>query len=380
VLVRVVVKAGTRCPAIQSNAGRRAMVRRVPVPAGMQPVCEAELPSGVTRAAVNGQELALPRTKADNIVVIGDTGCRIKGDRVQDCNDPAKWPLQRVSTRAAREKPDLVIHVGDYLYREDQCPQDLRHLCGTGPSGDRWDTWAADFFTPAAKLLAAAPWAFSRGNHEDCARSWKGWFYYLDPRPWSGGGCLEYSEPYQIAYGGLDLFMLDSASSKGKRTDGEVARYAEQLKKIHGSDVWLVDHHPFWDLRPAGKGKAAEPAPGPLAAAWDRAEVSKVSLVVSGHTHMFELLTSAGHRAPQLIAGDGGTNLQEADPTQVDGVVTKGVGVSGTSWREFGYTFMQRTKSGWDVEVKAPLTGTIAFCKIEREDASCKAASARSSR
>ena len=185
ILARVVANSIADCPVAQFDTGALAMRPRVPVPENMKPVCEAEVPRGAKSGSVDGQKLMLPRPDPSRVIVIGDTGCRIKGKNVQDCNDPDKWPLQRVSIRAAADKPDLIVHVGDYYYREDQCPADLTHLCGTGPAGDRWDTWNADFFAPAAKLLSAAPWAFLRGNHENCARAWKGWFYYLDPRPWN---------------------------------------------------------------------------------------------------------------------------------------------------------------------------------------------------
>ena len=67
--------------------------------------------------------VALPRPDPRRIVVFGDTGCRIaKRDRVQACNDPKSWPFPEVARRAAAAHPDLVIHVGDYLYREEPCP------------------------------------------------------------------------------------------------------------------------------------------------------------------------------------------------------------------------------------------------------------------
>ncbi len=75
-------------------------------------------------------------------------------------------------------------------------------MCGGTPAGDNWEAWNADFFAPAAKLLAGAPWVFTRGNHESCDRSWRGWFYYLDPRPWDGT-CQEYSPPYTVKIGTL---------------------------------------------------------------------------------------------------------------------------------------------------------------------------------
>ena len=53
-------------------------------------------------------------------------------------------------------KPDLVIHVGDYHYRENACPKDIAG-CRDSPWGYGWDAWDADFFVPARPLLAAAP-------------------------------------------------------------------------------------------------------------------------------------------------------------------------------------------------------------------------------
>ncbi len=41
---------------------------------------------------------------------------------VQACNDPAQWPFERVADAAAATAPDLVIHVGDYHYREGALP------------------------------------------------------------------------------------------------------------------------------------------------------------------------------------------------------------------------------------------------------------------
>ena len=88
------------------------------------------------------------------ILVLGDTGCRIKGAALQACNDPAAWPFPPLAAAAAKLKPDLIVHVGDYLYRESACPAGNAGCAGS-PWGDNWTTWQADFYTPAAPLLAA---------------------------------------------------------------------------------------------------------------------------------------------------------------------------------------------------------------------------------
>jgi len=246
------------CPSITVDGAAHPMSLRLPVPVGFQPLCEFALPSGAKAASVmtarGAQALHLPIHNPSSIVVLGDTGCRIKGARVQDCNDMSKWPLQAVADSAANVLPDVIIHVGDYLYRESVCPVGAQDKCGGTPTGDTWDTWNADFFAPAAKLLAAAPWAFSRGNHEDCERSWRGWFYYLDPRPWSGV-CVPYSPTYVVKLGSRQLVMLDSSAAKEDLADpGQVARFVADLRSLHLKNAWLVDHHPFWGLKPADSG------------------------------------------------------------------------------------------------------------------------------
>jgi hypothetical protein len=53
----------------------------------------------------------------------------------------------------AKLSPDLVLHIGDYHYRENACPPDIAG-CKDSPWGYGWDTWQADLFRPAAPLLA----------------------------------------------------------------------------------------------------------------------------------------------------------------------------------------------------------------------------------
>ena len=126
-------------------------------------VCEALLPKAVQRASIEGIALPLPKLVINRIVMIGDTGCRLKkaSNAWQACNDPHAFPFAQVAAAAAAWKPDLVLHVGDYMYRENRCPDPAQ--CGS-IWGYGWDAWNADFFSPAARLLAVAPIAPVRGN------------------------------------------------------------------------------------------------------------------------------------------------------------------------------------------------------------------------
>lgn len=98
--------------------------------------------------------------------------------------DGADTRMTLRAATAAKLQPDLVMHIGDYHYRENACPSDIAG-CKDSPWGYGWDTWEADLFKPAAPLLAAAPWIVVRGNHEECARAGQGWFRLLDTQAYS---------------------------------------------------------------------------------------------------------------------------------------------------------------------------------------------------
>jgi phosphodiesterase/alkaline phosphatase D-like protein len=105
---------------------------------------------------LDGKPLPLARPNPQRILIFGDTGCRLVPQIAQDCNDPVAWPFPKIAAAAATARPDLVIHVGDYLYREKSC-QGRTDECPESPVGYGWNIWDVDFFAPSARLLAAAP-------------------------------------------------------------------------------------------------------------------------------------------------------------------------------------------------------------------------------
>jgi hypothetical protein len=380
-MARIVVSHPQDCPAIRIDGVEHPMSLRQPLPEGLRPACETLLPRTANAASVNGQALALPRAHPARVIALGDTGCRIKGAEVQACNDPALWPFAQVAANAAQEKADLIIHVGDYLYRETPCPVESQALCGGTPSGDNWETWNADFFTPAAKLLAAAPWAFSRGNHEDCGRSWRGWFYYLDPRPWNGT-CESFTPPYVVKLGAFELVMLDSSAVTANTLNQEqAALYAAQLASLHVSGAWLADHHPFWGMRTDGADGKPVPLTPTLQEAWQRAAPKGISLVLSGHVHLFELLSFDCDRPVQLVAGDGGTNMAAPLQDTMKGIAVQGATVvASESQRQFGYTMLTRNGSSWRLTLKNRSRDALLRCLVPSGGAPVKCSSRITSR
>lgn len=222
--------------------------------------CEVAIPRAAKSASIEAEPVSLPHPDPRRIVVFGDTGCRIaKGDRVQACNDPRSWPFPEVARRAAATHPDLVIHVGDYLYREEACPAGNAGCAGT-PHCFGWNTWDVDFFRPADPLLRSAPWIFVRGNHEDCNRAAEGWFRFLDHAP-MGQTCRDFSGIYVSQLGRFGVINVDGARGDDKvRNAAEAAQsLRQQFMAISAripQESWLVSHRPFDAVRPGDKGTA----------------------------------------------------------------------------------------------------------------------------
>jgi predicted phosphodiesterase len=370
---RIVVNTPQDCPAIRIDGIGKPMSLRPNMPDGLRPACEFEIPAGARSASVNSQTLALPKNNPAEVIAIGDTGCRIKGRQIQACNDPADWPLREVASSAAAEKPNLIIHVGDYLYRESPCPDASQAQCGGSPAGDNWDAWNADFFEPAAKLLSAAPWAFTRGNHEDCNRAWRGWFYYLDPRPWNGK-CEEYSAPYLVKLGDFQLAMLDSASINENVVDeDQLQMMVKQLTSLQAKDAWLVTHHPFWGFYPDKRSGLPKPTTLVLEEAWDRAAPKNFSVILSGHIHLFEYISVDNGRPPQIVAGDGGTQMDVPIEISVKGTTIRGATVNGSRIKEqFGYTMLTKEGKGWHLELKDRGAKALITCTVPKSSESCQ--------
>ena len=257
-------------------------------------VCEALVPVGTQKVQLGAQEWRLPLAPK-RIVVVGDTGCRIKGkgDKafIQNCNDQQQaWVFAKVSTAAAKMKPDLVIHVGDYLYREVSCPEgDPR--CKGSPYGDTSASWSADFFNASKRLLNASPWIFMRGNHEDCKRAQFGFFRYFGMDSVTSK-CIETVEPELFKFQNQSMLMMDSSSL------GMLSTSLKNIKTMGLRDTWLLTHRPLL----SGDDSVKKEWVGNL---------SGFSLLLAGHVHQFRITSFENHRPVQIITGNGGTKLEE---------------------------------------------------------------------
>ncbi len=365
--------------------------------------CEKEIPTNPRSATIGDFVLPLPRTEIKRIVVIGDTGCRLKKSdgAYQACNDSNRYPFATVAAAAANWKPDLVVHVGDFQYRENACPAD-NPGCAGSPWGYGWDTWQADFFTPGATLLKAAPWVMVRGNHESCARAGQGWWRMIDPRPLlPGRDCNDpandeqgdYSDPYAVPLGSdAQLIVLDTSNTTGDiipsgdiRQDKYRDAYhkLEQLSQRANFNI-VANHHPILGLF-AGQDKQGkvnlQPGNQGLQSVFGAVNPlilpPRVNVLLSGHLHVWQEVSFSSPHPTQFVAGFSGTMedlvpLPEQLPPgtfPAPGAVIE----RHSSWvNGFGFMTMERTGAQqWSVKVWDAAGRQLNSCDIYGRHSAC---------
>jgi hypothetical protein len=402
--VRVVTTAAT-CPRAAAAAapgdapaaaGLPMLVRALPAPPAFPALtCEWQPPGGASWVRVEGwpAALRLPAPNPRRIVVLGDSGC-LGGDS-QDCG--SDWPFADLARRAAARQPDLVIHVGDYNYRGtncvayDACCTYNPDTCAFPDCGDGWTTWRDDFFTPAAPLLAAAPWVMVRGNHELCSRAGRGWFRYLDPRspPFAcAANPVEqptFTAPYALSLGpALRLLVMDSANACGEFPTGDqiavyrdqFARLAEAVAADSAAQTWLVSHKAPWSiLRDTPESQMV------LNYTLQRAAANRlpapISLVLAGHEHLFQALAFTDPAFPSVVVvGTGGGPLD--DPVWVpERVQSMRVGPDGptiaaaTTVHDHGYLLLELNGGGWTGTFYDRFDTPLAQCASTMRPAPC---------
>jgi hypothetical protein len=313
----------TACPRATVDGRDTPMVARA-TPSESFPVllCALPIPRTAAEAAIEGRPVAMPPKRIDKILLIGDTGCRLKALVLQGCNSMKSWPFRLVADLASEASPDLVLHLGDLIYRERECPASNKSCAGS-PFGDNWETWKADFFNPGDALLRAAPWAFVRGNHEDCERAGKGWSRLLSAFPFSDAApCLTQEPPYSLDLGAVTLAILDVTRAEDRAIDANLAplfrEHFSALAKTPGP-LMIAMHKPIYasvrikDGATEGDNKTlVEAARGGLP--------NNVQAIFSGHLHTFQALSYVGDFPSQIVAGVGGDVLDPYAPQKFDGL------------------------------------------------------------
>lgn len=437
-MVRAVLPAGADCPRLQatlrrgSSTGRRtiAMVQRV-APATTAPafdaimVCEASVPRHAVKARVGGRSVParLPR-RIRTIAAFGDTGCRILGKEVQNCSSTEDWPLARIAADIARRRPEVVMFVGDFYYREAPCPADQQGECGSSPPPvaglpftDSAYGWLADALLPMAPLFPAAPLLIVRGNHEACDRGGNGYFLLFDPFRQSANECApvehegslvappprltpSWSADLRIgARRSLRLAVVDSAYG----SDGQVTAWAavqregyEQAAAMthptRGVESWLLVHRPIF-------GHVTDqfaPPDDPLWTPWTSLDQQAASvglldhyhLILSSHLHLAQAVQIPGQPG-QMILGNGGTLLDPPTGYQtpvygpladaqgapvIPGVVPYPPATMDATAVRFGYAMVKpgRRQGEWRWQHFSPDDELFAECRQQGQALDCR--------
>jgi len=385
--------------ALRVGAGTMPLRPTASAPADSKPsdfpvsACETTLPAAAAAASVAGRALPLPKASPRRVLVLADTGCRLKkADNVyQPCSDTAVWPFATLAATAAAMNPDLVLHIGDYHYRENLCPPDIAGCQGT-PWGYGWDTWQADLFRPAAALMARAPWVVVRGNHEECARAGQGWFRFLDPRPYTearscndpaNDGNANYSEPYTVALGTDSQVIVFDSAKAGKTalptSDPQFIAYQKQFQTVGWLaskpgmvNTMFTNHHPLLGFAPVA---GSAPAPGNLALQSVMSSLNAqayyppgIQVALHGHVHDFQAISFASNHPATIVSGNGGDNLDVAlpDPLTPGAVPAPGTTIDKiTHHNSFGFLLMERSPApatGWTFKAYSVAGKLMATC------------------
>lgn len=380
VIIARAITHSTQCPSIKLNSQNNNMqILHTSTTDFPITVCQKIIPSNIQSASILGKELSLPKKNPTKIVIVGDSGCRInENGRAQNCNNPSRWPFGIVAKNAAAWKPDLVIHVGDYLYREHPC--DVNNAkCSGSPYGDNWPAWQADFFKPANTLLQNSPWIFARGNHEICKRGGIGWTQLLSPLNLTN--CSDYEPMYSIDIGNTRLFILDTANADDIfAPNQEVTFYKDNLQTIANSSAehnWIITHKPFWFVRTNNNLDHIMQSmlPNAQQTAWNIIHPNNVDLLISGHVHVFQTVNYGDDRPPQIIVGASGATLNAGliHIHQLKGFSSGGVNISsGISLYTFGYMTLEMQNNQWIAQMRTPNGKVLANCYLKKNQFECQ--------
>ena len=327
--------------------------------------CEAVVPAGHKVVTVDGVDLKLPVAKPKRILVMADTGCRLNGALISDganqqnCHSPAAFPLSYLAPYEASFKPDVVLQVGDWFYRDTNCTGTNVSGTGTEPFagcntptsanyevwGDTFDSWNADVFFPLQPLLAAAPFVMARGNHESCGRGARGWYALLDAYPYNYSNVVcqltttypnpgattatytgDFEPSYVVPLDGVNFIIHDSSFANDSAVDTHMAaNYDIDISNLlntlsSSTPVVFATHKPVFGLsystKVAGTGTCAtgpggtsdesgdwteqgvfNGGTGYSATAFAQGMPSNIGLLLSGHVHQLQYLNTGSGAA-----------------------------------------------------------------------------------
>ncbi|MGZ3773613.1 MAG: metallophosphoesterase [Pseudobdellovibrionaceae bacterium] len=325
------------------------------------------------------------------IIVVGDTGCRLNetkyGAAYQNCGDAKEWPLKTVLASAVEEKPDLMVHLGDYHYRE-KCSNS--EFCKNFQDSVGYNAlaWEQDWFIPAREVPFSTPWLFVRGNHEDCHRAFEGYFSWistekqtLNLKEKEKEKCEEI-EPtkyyvFKSESGEKMLWIQFDSSALADREDLDSSQIVDQwlpkfremknkIDEIQPQFVWFFTHRPAFGY--ALFNKKIVPTSPVLEMALRKSEVlKKIHVLFAGHVHASEVIALPGNPI-QIVEGNGGSSLDLIDIPRASQTQSDEIKWSATTKKtDFGYLSLTRRSSmnSWQMDFKNSTGKLVQRCSLE---------------
>jgi hypothetical protein len=256
---------------LRAPKARLHAVKLSGLPAGTECAVEVLSAAGGARLGALSFRTAPERAEEFTFFVYGDTRSRPEKHRQVAAG------LLAEATRLGQFS--FVLHTGDLA-----------------DGGSDAETLAAQFFRPAAPLLARLPLVAVRGNHETDTELFRACFPVPARSP-AGGG----ADDFCLDYGSVRLVVLD-ADAPGRTGDGRMKWLAARLAEAR--DRWRLAafHSPIYAR--GGHGSNAE-----LRALVEPYLVAgRVHAVLAGHNHSYER-TKPVQGITHLTAGGGGAPL-----------------------------------------------------------------------
>lgn len=248
--------------------------------------CRIKITNDVRTISLNDEAIYNDIKEVKRILVLGDTGCR---DRVTDCT--SEWVFPHLVEVMQKYKPDLVIHVGDYVYRNKYAVK------------NKWQVWKDDFFTPASPLLTSALWVIVRGNHESCSRQGSAWARFFGDKVFPI--CNADIPPYAIDIDkNLRLIVMDSSNI---RQLNMLTQYVKDFKAVNSlaksKSNWLLTHVPIFYFGTHNTDVMFN--------AFKQVNLTNITNILAGHSHVFAYLSTNARFPKQIISGNGGAELHK---------------------------------------------------------------------
>lgn len=343
-------KVTLRGPGGKKPIDDKVVARTNPNPAGFPiAVCEALIEFSDQyssdgekwTATINKEDytLRLPTVplKPERAIVIGDSGCR-DDKKTQLCDDQA-WPFAKtipsdIAKMIAKDKKaTLLVHVGDYRYRDKKQNE---------TDGSPWKNWRKDFFDVVYdkggkdNLLAMAPWVVARGNHELCTaygNNGPGWFYLLDPSSTllgsgpvnqCGAGGDVITAPYLLNFANnFSILMTDSANLQESKVNADQAKQLSGFlttaaatfsqKENVNRLAWWVTHKPPYAALGATPSLSNDTEQAAIGQQPQGVPPVNIKQLMSGHKHLFQTLDVNPAKNPrmplQAVVGNSGVAL-----------------------------------------------------------------------